>query len=112
MICPTSRSSGRKTHAASPARAACAASALARLPVEAQPIVSSPKAAAALIAVATTRSLNDSDGGETASFLTHARATPSREASVGAATSGVHPGSTDSEGSPSNGNHRRYGHTD
>src|SRR6059036_2446238 len=50
------------TQAFRPARAAWAATALARLPVDAHPIVSSPKAAAALIAVATTRSLNDSDG--------------------------------------------------
>src|SRR5437016_113388 len=41
-----------KIHALSPARAACAATAFARLPVEAQPMVSSPKAAAALIAAA------------------------------------------------------------
>ena len=54
--------SGTKIHALSPARAACAATAFARLPVEAQPIVSSPNAAAALIAAATTRSLNDREG--------------------------------------------------
>jgi hypothetical protein len=48
-----------KTHASSPARAACAATALARFPVDAHPTVVSPNAAAALIAVATTRSLND-----------------------------------------------------
>ena len=40
-----------KIHAARPARAACAATALARLPVDAQPTVSSPNAIAALIAV-------------------------------------------------------------
>ena len=58
-----------KIHAASPARAACAATAFARLPVDAQPTVSSPSAIAALIADATTRSLNESDGCDTASFL-------------------------------------------
>src|SRR6266436_2368333 len=78
-----------KIHALRPARAACAATALAKLPVDAQPIVSSPKAAAALIAVATTRSLKDSDGCETASFLTQTWATPSRAASRGASTSGA-----------------------
>ncbi len=96
-----------KIQALSPARAACAATAFARLPVEAQPIVSSPNAAAALIAVATTRSLNDKDGCETASFLTQTRATPSRAASRGASTSGVPPVSSDRTGSPSNGSHSR-----
>ena len=66
-----------KIHDASPARAACAATAFARLPVDAQPTVSSPNASAALIAVDTTRSLNDSEGCDTASFFTHTRATPS-----------------------------------
>jgi hypothetical protein len=51
-----------KIHALRPARAAWAATAFARLPVDAQPIVSSPNAAAALMAVATTRSLKDSEG--------------------------------------------------
>src|SRR5437762_12529190 len=96
-----------KIQALRPARAACAATAFARLPVEAQPIVSRPNAAAALIAVATTRSLNDNDGCETASFLIHARATRSRVASLGAATRGVPPVSRESVGSPSNGNHSR-----
>src|SRR6266571_4394807 len=82
-----------KIHALSPARAAWAATAFARLPVEAQPIVSSPNAAAALIAAATTRSLNDSDGWQTVSFLTQARVTPRRR---------------DSAGSPSNGSHSLY----
>ena len=101
-----------KIHALSPARAAWAATAFARLPVEAQPIVSSPNAAAALTATATTRSLNDSDGWLTVSFFTQARATPRRRARAGASTSGVNPVSSDSTGSPSNGSHSRYRHSD
>src|SRR5467141_3100587 len=62
-----------KIHALRPARAACAATAFARLPVDAHPMVSSPKAAAALIAAATTRSLKESDGWDTVSFFTHTR---------------------------------------
>ena len=51
-----------KIQASSPARAACAATAFARFPVDAQPTTSRPNAWAALIAVDTTRSLNDSVG--------------------------------------------------
>src|SRR5437899_3140506 len=47
-----------KTHALRPARAACAATAFARLPVEAQPIVSSPKAAAAVAVCRTAQGLS------------------------------------------------------
>src|SRR3989442_6167737 len=68
MTLPASSSSGMKIHALRPARAACAATAFARLPVDAQPMVSSPKAAAALIAAATTRSLKESDGWDTVSW--------------------------------------------
>src|SRR5438093_13308799 len=94
-----------KIHAVRPARAAWAATAFARFPVEAQPIVSSRNAAAALIAAATTRSLNDSDGWQTVSFLIQARVTPRRRASTGVSTSGVNPLSKDRTGSPSNGSH-------
>src|SRR5215203_6552904 len=109
---PISRSSGMKIHDTSPARAACAATALARLPVDAHPTVSSPNASAALMAVETTRSLNDSEGCDTASFFTHTRATPSLSASRGASISGEKPVSSDATGSPSNGNHSRYRHID
>src|SRR6516162_3077991 len=54
-----SRSTGMKTKQSSPARAAYAATALARLPVEAQAIVSNPFARAHEIATETTRSLNE-----------------------------------------------------
>ena len=96
-----------KIQAGSPARAAWAATALARLPVDAQPTVSRPSARAALSADATTRSLNESEGWETASFLSQRRATPSARASAGDSTSGVNPLSSDSAGSPSNGSHSR-----
>src|SRR2546425_9617465 len=90
MTLPASSSSGMKIHAFRPARAACAATAFARLPVDAQPMVSSPKAAAALMAAATTRSLKESDGWDTVSFFTHTRATPKRRASAGASRSEEH----------------------
>ena len=96
-----------KIQAARPARAACAATALARLPVDAQPTVSRPNARAALIAAATTRSLNDREGWQTLSFLIQSRATPSRRARAGASTSGVNPLSSERVGSPSNGSHSR-----
>ena len=70
-------------------------------------MVSHPNAAAALIATATTRSLNERVGCETASFLIHARATPSRSASAGASKSGVNPVSSERRGSPVNGSHSR-----
>src|SRR5579872_2717443 len=54
-----SRSTGMNTKHSSPARAAYAATALARLPVDAQAIVSKPCARAQLIATETTRSLNE-----------------------------------------------------
>ena len=101
-----------KIHAGSPARAACAATAFARLPVDAHPTVSRPSALAALIAEATTRSLNESDGCDTASFLIQSRATPSLSARRGASTNGVNPVSCESVGVPSNGSHSRYRHID
>src|SRR5438093_2127651 len=94
-----------KVEAWRPALVARAATAFAGLPVEAQPVVSRRNAAAALIAAATTRSLNDSDGWQTVSFLIQARVTPRRRASTGVSTSGVNPLSRDSTGSPSNGSH-------
>jgi len=48
-----------KTKASRPARAEYAATALARFPVEAQPIVSKPLARAQEMATDTTRSLNE-----------------------------------------------------
>jgi hypothetical protein len=77
------------------------------LPVDAQATVSRPSATAALIAVATTRSLKESDGCDTASFLIHNRPTPIARAKLGASNSGVNPVSSDRAGSPSNGSHSR-----
>src|SRR5437762_6462744 len=57
------------TQASKPCCAACAATALARLPVEEQPTVVKLKRRAAASAVATTRSLKESEGKHTASFL-------------------------------------------
>src|SRR3989454_7385310 len=54
-----SRSTGMKTKHSRPARAAYAATALARFPVEAHAIVSKPCARAQLMATETTRSLNE-----------------------------------------------------
>src|SRR5256885_16264538 len=54
-----SRSTGMNTKHSRPARAAYAATALARLPVDAHAIVSKPFARAQLMATDTTRSLNE-----------------------------------------------------
>ena len=58
-----------KIHAFSPSRAACAATAFARFPVEEHETVSNPKARACDNATATTRSLKLNVGRHTASFL-------------------------------------------
>src|SRR5512133_3433303 len=94
-----------KIQEARPARAAWAATELARLPVDAQPTVSRPKAFAALRATATTRSLKERVGCETASFFTHALRTPSATARAGDSKSGVKPVSRETTGSPRIGSH-------
>ena len=58
-ILPCSRSAGMKTIDGTPARAACAATELARLPVEAQANRVKPSPRAAVSATETTRSLNE-----------------------------------------------------
>src|SRR5260370_6855612 len=63
-----SRSEGMKIHAFRPSRAACAATAFARFPVEEHETVSKPKARAWERATATTRSLKLNVGRQTASF--------------------------------------------
>src|SRR5207248_10701632 len=63
----------------------------ARLPVEAQPTVLNPSSTALLSATETTRSLNDSVGKLTASFLTHRFLTPNSRARLWHLTSGVPP---------------------
>ena len=83
------------------AAAACAAVALARLPVEAQATVPMPNSMAFETATETTRSLNDSVGKLTASFLTQTSARPRRLASRSARTSGVIPVAWPTAGGPS-----------
>src|SRR5713226_6082200 len=86
-----SRSAGMKTQASKPCCAACAATALARLPVEEQPTVAKPKRRAAARAVATTRSLKEREGKQTASLLRKRFLMPQRLARFLAGTSGVPP---------------------
>src|SRR5437879_12455008 len=86
-----------KTQASKPCCAACAATAFARFPVELQPTVWKPNRRAATSAVATTRSLKESEGKQTASFLIKRFFTPQRAASLVEATSGVPPTSPRAE---------------
>jgi hypothetical protein len=75
-----------------PARAAAAATALARLPVDGQASVVKPSSRAAARATPTTRSLNEWVGFALSS-LTHRARIPSALARLSARTSGVQPGS-------------------
>src|SRR5579864_2895226 len=89
-----SRSDGTKIHAFKPWRAACAATALARLPVEEHETVSNPNSRAFANATATTRSLKLRVGRQTASFLRKrfaALVPVNFLASCGTANSGVKP---------------------
>src|SRR5262245_48240129 len=79
------------TQAANPCCADCAATAFARLPVEEQPTVWKPNLPAAASAVATTRSLKDSEGKHTASFLKYRFRRPHFLPRCREATSGVPP---------------------
>jgi hypothetical protein len=76
-----------------PARAACAATELARLPVEAQAKRVNPSPRAAVRATETTRSLNEWVGLALSSLTHSGPRTPSAAASGPAETSGVSPGS-------------------
>src|SRR2546428_12944502 len=91
MIFAGSRSAGMKIQHLKPFRAACAAVAFARLPVEEQETVSNPKARALASATASTRSLKLKAGRQTASFFTYKVLAPSSRASRGAVISGVNP---------------------
>src|SRR5690349_3397813 len=93
-----SMSYGTKIQALSPAAAACAATALPRLPVLGHATVSIPSSSALLIATATGRSLNDREGNDCPSHLTHARLTPIALASAGDSMSGVQPTSSEVRG--------------
>src|SRR4051812_7626403 len=81
-----------KTQERSPARAAAAPTAPARLPVEEQDSVVKPKARAASRAQATTRSLKEWVGLAESSLTYSSPVTPSSAASRSARTSGVQPG--------------------
>src|SRR5260370_20926123 len=105
-----SRSAGIKTHASKPCCAACAATALARFPVEEQPTVSRPKRRAAVRAVATTRSLKEREGKQTASFLKYRFFRPHCEARLCEATSGVPPVALGAEKSSGRGRSSAYRH--
>src|SRR5215472_17729659 len=90
-----SRSAGIKTHALKPPRAACAATALARFPVEEQLTISKPKLRAWVRATATTRSLKLREGKQTESFLRYSDLLRSRSPRAGAFTRGVNPTGSD-----------------
>src|SRR5215470_5101827 len=79
------------TQASKPCAADCAATALARLPVEEHPTVSKPKRRAAARAVPTTRSLKEREGKQTASFLRYRLVRPHCAASLLERTRGVPP---------------------
>ena len=82
-----------KTTEGTPARAAWAATELARLPVDAQANRLKPSALAAVSATETTRSLNEWVGLALSSLTQSGAVMPSSAARCGAATSGVRPGS-------------------
>ena len=72
-------------------RAACAATELARLPVEAQAMRVKPSSRAAVIATETTRSLNECVGFAESSLIQTGAVKPSSSASRSARISGVMP---------------------
>src|SRR4051812_40901725 len=90
---PGSRSAGMNTIEGTPTRAACAATELARLPVDAQAYRSKPSACAAVNGTDTTRSLNEWVGLPESSFTHSGARRPTSRASAAAGTNGVNPGS-------------------
>src|SRR3954453_6142157 len=91
IIFACSRSAGIKIQHLKPLRAACAAVAFAKFPVEEHEIVSNPKLRALAKATATTRSLKLRVGRQTASFFTYRFFAPIFFAKCGALISGVKP---------------------
>ena len=81
-----------KTMEGTPARAACAATELARLPVEAQAKRVKPSPRAAVSATETTRSLNEWVGLAESSLTHRGARSPSSAARMSARISGVGPG--------------------
>src|SRR6202171_4620996 len=107
-----SRATGMNTKHSRPARAAYAATALARLPVDAHAIVSKPFDRAQLIATDTTRSLNEFVG-FMLSFFRYRFRSPSSAPSRSAFTSGVIPSPSVTTGvDSSTGSRSRYRHID
>lgn len=92
MIFGCSSEDGISTTESQPARAAAAATALARLPVEGQQSTEKPSSRAAARATATTRSLNECVGLPVSS-LTQTLRMPSAAARLSASISRVSPGS-------------------
>ena len=90
-----------------PARAAWAATELARLPVEAQAATLKPSWRALVRATETTRSLNDPVG-LAVSFLIHSSPSPSSAASRSARTSGVNPAPRSTGAASSTGSRSPY----
>ena len=91
-----------KTYDGSPAAAACALTAFARLPVDAHATVSNPSSWARASATDTTRSLKECVG-FAVSFLIHSSRSPSFWARRSARTSGVQPVGSADRGGPSSG---------
>ena len=92
-ILPASRSDGTNTKLPSPVRAAAAATAFARLPVDAHAAVLKPNSSALPSATATTRSLKELVGLRVSSLI-HTSPRPSSAARRSARISGVHPAFT------------------
>src|SRR6185437_7968332 len=91
MIFAGSRSAGMKMQALNPARAACAAVALARFPVDEQLTTSKPNSRACVRATATTRSLKLRVGKQTESFFRYNDLVRKVSPRLGAFTRGVNP---------------------
>ncbi len=91
----------------SPACAACAATALARLPVDAHAATLNPNSSAFDNATDVTRSLNEFVG-LTVSFFTHTSPRPSSAASRSARTRGVNPAPRSTAGFRSLGSRSAY----
>src|SRR3990172_13218936 len=92
------------------ASAAWAATELARLPVEAQATTVKPNSIALVTATATTRSLNERVGWQTASFLMYTSLAPKASARFLARIRGVMPQWLPTGRSSSTGSRSRYRH--
>ena len=107
VILACSRSEGISTTDSIPARAAWAATELARFPVEAQAATLNPSWRALVSATDTTRSLNDPVGLAVSSLI-HNSPNPSSAASRSARTSGVNPAPRSTGAASATGNRSPY----